>query len=63
MHAVPESRISSDGVAVLKPGSMHLMLMQPRAPLKAGSKVVVSFALSNGEELLGEFELRKPDAL
>ena len=39
------------------------MLMQPRTPLKAGSRVVVSFALSNGEQLLGEFEVRKPDAL
>jgi len=63
MRAVPELRIAPDGVAVLKPGGMHLMLMQPRAPLKAGSRVVVSFALSNGEQLLGEFEVRKPDAL
>ena len=63
MRAVPELRIAPDGVAVLKPGGMHLMLMQPHAPLKAGSRVVVSFALSNGEQLLGEFEVRKPDAL
>jgi copper(I)-binding protein len=63
MRHLPQLRIPPDGVAVLKPGGMHLMLMRPHAPLKAGSRVVVSFALSGGGELLGEFEVRKPDAL
>jgi periplasmic copper chaperone A len=63
MRAVPELRIAPDGVAVFKPGGMHLMLMQPRAPLKAGSRVVVAFELAGGAQLLGEFEVRKPDAL
>jgi periplasmic copper chaperone A len=40
---------------------MHLMLMKPSATLKAGSKVVVEFKLAGGGELLGEFELRKPE--
>jgi copper(I)-binding protein len=63
MRHLPELRIAPDAVAVLKPGGMHLMLMQPHAPLKAGSRVVVSFRLADGGELLGEFEVRKPDAL
>lgn len=63
MRAVPQLRIAPDDAATLKPGGMHLMLMQPRAPLKPGSRVVVSFTLSNGGQLLGEFEVRKPDAL
>lgn len=63
MRHLPELRIAPDGVAVLKPGGMHLMLMQPHAPLKAGSRVVVSFQLAGGGELLGEFEVRRPDAL
>jgi copper(I)-binding protein len=63
MRHLPELRIAPDGVAVLKPGGMHLMLMRPHAPLKVGSKVVVSFRLADGGELLGEFEVRKPDAL
>ena len=57
---LPELRIAPDGVATLKPGGMHLMLMQPRAPLKAGSKVVVEFALKDGGTLRGEFVVRKP---
>jgi copper(I)-binding protein len=63
MRALPELRIAPDASAVLKPGGMHLMLMQPSAPLKAGSRVAVSFALADGRTVLGEFEVRKPDAL
>lgn len=60
MRALPELRIAPDSVATLKPGGMHLMLMQPRTPLKAGSKVVVEFALKDGGTLRGEFVVRKP---
>ncbi|MDN5780513.1 MAG: copper chaperone PCu(A)C [Luteimonas sp.] len=63
MRHLPELRIAPDGVAVFKPGGMHLMLMRPHAPLKVGSRVVVSFELAGGGELLGEFEVRRPDAL
>ena len=63
MRHVPELRLAPGDSAVLKPGGMHLMLMQPHVQLKAGSRVVVSFELSGGGELLGEFEVRKPDAL
>ena len=60
MRALPELRIVPDGSAVLKPGGMHLMLMQPRAPLKEGSRVVVEFTLKDGGVLRGELEVRKP---
>ncbi len=60
MREVSELRVAPDDAAVLKPGGLHLMLMQPRAPLKAGSKVAVEFQLSDGRRLLGEFEVRKP---
>lgn len=63
MRHLPELRIAPGDAAVLKPGGMHLMLMRPHAPLKAGSRVVVVFELSGGGELVGEFEVRKPDAL
>jgi copper(I)-binding protein len=63
MRQLPELRIAPGGVAVLKPGGMHLMLVKPHARLKPGSRVAVSFALSGGGELLGEFEVRRPDAL
>ena len=60
MRALPELRIAPEGVATLKPGGMHLMLMQPRAPLVAGNKVVVEFELQGGGMLRGEFVVRKP---
>jgi len=60
MRAVPELRIAPDGAAVLQPGGLHLMLMQPRATLKAGSRLVIEFKLKDGRALLGEFEVRRP---
>ena len=60
MRAVPELRIAPDAAAVLQPGGLHLMLMQPKATLKPGSRVAIVFKLKDGRELLGEFEARKP---
>jgi len=60
MRAVPELRIAPDGAAVMQPGGLHLMLMQPKSSLKAGSRVAIEFELKDGRKLLGEFEVRKP---
>ena len=60
MRALLELRLAPGDAVVLKPGGMHLMLMKPRARLKPGSKVAVSFKLKDGGELLGEFVVRKP---
>ena len=58
MRAVPELRIASGDAATLAPGGLHLMLMRPRAPLKAGGVVVIDFALADGGVLRGEFKVR-----
>ena len=58
MRPVPELRLAPGDAAVLKPGGLHLMLMQPHAPLKAGSKVAVEFRLKGGGVLRGEFDVR-----
>lgn len=60
MRAVPELRLAPDDTVVLKPGGLHLMLMQPHQPLKPGSKVAIEFELLDGGILRGEFEVRKP---
>jgi periplasmic copper chaperone A len=60
MRAVPELRVAPDGVAVLKPGGLHLMLMDPRTPLKDGSRVAIEFVLQDERVLRGEFVARKP---
>ncbi len=53
-------RLAPDGITTLKPGGMHLMLMKPSATLKAGSKGG-EFKLACGDQLLGEFEVSKPE--
>ncbi len=60
MRAVPELRIAPDDAAVLKPGGLHLMLMQPKSKLKAGGKVAIEFEFADGGKVLGEFEVRGP---
>lgn len=59
MRALPELRIAPGESAVLKPGGLHLMLMQPAASLQPGSKVAVEFRLKDGGKVLGEFVVRK----
>jgi copper(I)-binding protein len=61
MRAVPELRIAPEGAAVLKPGGLHLMLMDPRTPMKPGTKVAIEFPLQDGRVLRGEFVVRTPN--
>ena len=60
MRQVEQLRVAPDDAVTLKPGGLHLMLMQPRAPLKEGSRVVVNFKLQDGREVLSELVVRKP---
>ena len=60
MRPVPELRINPQDAAVLKPGGLHLMLMQPVATLKEGSRVAIEFKLQDGRTLPGQFEVRTP---
>ena len=55
------SSIAPDASAVLKPGGLHLMLMDPRVPLKAGTQVAIEFPLQDGRVVIGEFVVRAPD--
>ena len=60
MRMVQELRIKPDDAAMLKPGGLHLMLMDPTSPLKPGSHVAIDFALKDGRHVLGDFEVRAP---
>lgn len=60
MRALPGLRIAPGGSAELKPGGIHLMLMQPRAMPARGDRIVVEFRLEDGGVLRGEFEARGP---
>ena len=61
MRQLKELRIAPKEAATLKPGGMHLMLMDPVRPVKPGTRIAVVFTLSDGREMLGEFIARKPD--
>lgn len=60
MRALPELRLAEGETAVLEPGGMHLMLMQPQAPFQAGDEVTIEFALFDGRTLRGTFMVRRP---
>lgn len=48
MHAVP---LPAGGKLAFAPGGYHVMLMDAKHPVKPGDKVVVTFALSDGQKL------------
>lgn len=58
MRMLQELRLKPDDAAVLRPGGLHLMLMDPTSPLKPGSHVAIDFALKDGRHVLGDFEVR-----
>lgn len=60
MRPVPALNIAANGVAVLEPGSLHLMLMQPRASIQPGDRIPIQFTLADGRILPGQFEARRP---
>lgn len=62
MRAVPRLPMGSHSSRQMKPGGLHLMLMQPRVMPKPGVKLRVDFELSDGRILQGEFEVRPADA-
>ena len=60
MRAVPELVVPAGGSMTLEPGGLHLMLMQPRTALQAGSTIEIVFKLKDGGTLRGELVARAP---
>ena len=61
MRELPAVRIPAGESVTLKPGGIHLMLMDPVRPLRPGNRVAIVFVLSDNREVVGEFIARKPD--
>ena len=51
MRPVARLEVDAGTTTVLEPGGLHLMLMQPREPLREGGKVSVTLKLEDGREL------------
>ena len=54
--------VPAQGSLQLKPGSYHLMLFNPVAPLKAGDKVTLNIRFENGDSLPVIAEVKKATA-
>ena len=62
MRGLATLPVAAHGSVAFAPGSLHLMLMDPTKPLKAGDQVSIDFTLRDGRRIPGHFELRAPIA-
>jgi len=62
MREVAELPVAAGGEAVLRPGGLHLMLMQPVSPLAEGEIARVEFSLADGRSIGADFEVRAANA-
>lgn len=62
MRAVAEVPVAAGGEAIMRPGGLHLMLMQPVSALAEGDTAEVELLLSDGRSIVATFEVRAPDA-
>lgn len=51
MEMVDSVPLPPKGTVAFAPGGYHVMLMDAKHPVKAGDRIVVTFALSDGEKL------------
>jgi periplasmic copper chaperone A len=62
MEMVDKVPLPANGKVAFAPGGYHVMLMQPKHPVKPGDKVVVTFTLSDGSTLPVSFEAKPANA-
>ena len=55
-------KIKAKGHIELKPGGLHMMLMSKLKPIKAGSVIVVTLTLDNGETINIKLKVKINDA-
>jgi len=59
MRGLDRLPVAAGGEAVLQPGGMHLMLMQPDAVLAEGERVPLVLVLEDGREVTTGLQVRK----
>ena len=58
MRPVPRLDIPAQGSVELRPGSYHLMLMQPKGDFAPGQRVPITLQLADGRHIQGDFVTR-----
>lgn len=61
MRQVPFIEVPAKGEAILKPGSLHVMLIDVIQPLKEGEQIVLTLGLEDGTSLAVPAPVRRPD--
>lgn len=59
MREVEALPLPAGGKVELRPGGLHLMLMQAAQPLREGQRLPLAFRLRDGREIRAELEVRK----
>lgn len=62
MRAVAEVPVAAGGETVMRPGGLHLMLMQPVSALAEGDTARIELQLADGRRIVAPFEVRAADA-
>ncbi|HEY0335448.1 MAG TPA: copper chaperone PCu(A)C [Stenotrophomonas sp.] len=59
MREVERLPLPAGGKAILSPGGLHLMLMDPAQPLQEGANVPLTFVLADGRRVEAVLQVRK----
>ena len=62
MHELPRIDLAPGATIAMKPGGTHLMLMEPRHPIRVGDKVPMVFLLTDGTRVETYFDVVAPEA-
>lgn len=62
MRQVPAIEIKAKGETALKPGSYHIMLIDPVGAVKEGDKVAITLGFDDGSSKKIEATVKKPEA-
>lgn len=63
MRPVKDIEIKAKGETALKPGGLHIMLIDLKQPLKEGENVAISLTFEDGSSRKIEAPVRKPQAM
>lgn len=62
MRQVKDIPVPAGGEAVLKPGGLHVMLIEMRLPLRAGDAVPITLGLDDGSSKVISVPVRNPNS-